>query len=131
VRPGSRIAKRQLLAEIRALRSGPNSATVELSELKSSAIYPLLEQYRRSVERFAPAGSLRRDSYQRFVSRAARLVLPRPGTAKSPRMGIPPLRTTANPEVSIVVPVYNPLGGAHGRLPAARLPSTARRPSTR
>ena len=121
-RRATRLEDRQetLLAEIRALRSGPNSATVELSELKSSAIYPLLEQYRRSVERFAPAGSLRRDSYQRFVSRAARLVLPRPGTAEVAEMGIPPLRTTANPEVSIVVPVYN-----HWELTVACLRSLA------
>ena len=104
----SRLEKRQeaLLAELRAVRNTPGAAAVELSELKSSAIYPLLEQYRRSVDRYAPIGSARRESYQRLVSRASHWVRPRvaPGPADP---GIPPLRTVADPEVSIIIPVYN------------------------
>jgi len=120
-RRAGRLEHRQeaLLADMRAIRSGPNSAAMELGEIKSSAIYPLLDQYRRSVERFAPAGSLRRDSYQRLVSRAARLVLPRSGQAPA-EVGIPPLRTAAEPEVSIIMPVYN-----HWELTVACLRSLA------
>lgn len=95
-----------VLTSLRAVRSDPGSPVAELQELKSSAIYPLLDQYRRSVERFAPAGSLRRANYQRFVSRAARLV-----SAKVSHVpvgtGIPPLATVAEPEVSVIIPAYN------------------------
>jgi GT2 family glycosyltransferase/glycosyltransferase involved in cell wall biosynthesis len=120
-RRAARLEHRQdtLLADMRAIRSGPNSAAMELAELKSSAIYPLMEQYRRSVERFAPAGSLRRDTYQRLVSRAARLALPRAGSAPA-EVGIPPLRTAGEPEVSIIMPVYN-----HWELTVACLRSLA------
>ena len=107
-RRAAHLERRQeaLLANIRTIRIDPGQAAAELNELKSSAIYPLLEQYRRSVERFAPAGSLRRESYQRLVSRAARLVLPR-SASSSAGGGIPPLPTVAEPEVTIILPVYN------------------------
>jgi GT2 family glycosyltransferase/SAM-dependent methyltransferase/glycosyltransferase involved in cell wall biosynthesis len=88
------------------MRGGSTPAAAELHELKSSAVYPLLEQYRRSVERFAPAGTLRRASYQRLVSRASHMVLPRASSSLN-GPGIPPLPTVAEPEVSIIVPVYN------------------------
>ena len=101
------------------MRGGASPAAAELHELKSSAIYPLLEQYRRSVERFAPAGTWRREGYQRFVSRAARMVLPRSDSSEV-EVGIPPLPTVAEPEVSIIVPVYN-----HWELTAACLRSLA------
>ena len=95
-----------ILASLRAIRSDPGSPMAELNELKSSAIYPLLDQYRRSVERFAPAGSLRRANYQRVVSRASHLVSAR--AARGPAgPGIPPLASVPEPEVSVVIPVYN------------------------
>jgi GT2 family glycosyltransferase/protein-L-isoaspartate O-methyltransferase/glycosyltransferase involved in cell wall biosynthesis len=96
-----------LLESLRSIRTSPGgSAAVELAELKSSAIFPLLDQYRRSVERFAPVGSIRRANYQRVVSRAARLMSSRVAPADA-GPGIPPLPTVAEPEVSIIIPVYN------------------------
>jgi GT2 family glycosyltransferase/SAM-dependent methyltransferase/glycosyltransferase involved in cell wall biosynthesis len=96
-----------LLESLRVARTNPQSAAMaELNEIKSSAIFPLLDQYRRSVERFAPVGSLRRANYQKVVSRAARLMSSRAAPApESP--GIPALPTVAEPEVSIIIPVYN------------------------
>jgi GT2 family glycosyltransferase/SAM-dependent methyltransferase len=116
-RRATHLERRQetLLANMR----GTSPAAAELHELKSSAIYPLLEQYRRSVERFAPAGTLRRESYQRLVSRAARLVMPRSDSSAA-EVGIPPIPTVAEPEVSIIVPVYN-----HWELTVACLRSLA------
>jgi GT2 family glycosyltransferase/SAM-dependent methyltransferase/glycosyltransferase involved in cell wall biosynthesis len=108
-RRAAHLERRQeaLLENLRVARSNPQSAAMaELSELKSSAIFPLLDQYRRSVERFAPLGSLRRANYQKLVSRAARVMLSRAAPAPT-GPGIPALPTVDNPEVSIVIPVYN------------------------
>ena len=48
-----------LLAGLRSARNGPAGAVAELNEIKSSAMFPVLDQYRRTVERSTPVGSVR------------------------------------------------------------------------
>jgi GT2 family glycosyltransferase/SAM-dependent methyltransferase/glycosyltransferase involved in cell wall biosynthesis len=101
-----------LLAELRGVRNSPDSVVGKLNELnaiKGSTIFSILEEYRSLLERVAPTGSPRRDSYGRVVASAARLVSPRRrSAAETP--GVPPLPTAAEPEVSIVLPIYNNWG---------------------
>ena len=108
-RRAAHLERRQevLLAGLRSARNGPAGAVAELNEIKKPAIFPLLDQYRRTVERYAPVGSVRRANYQRLVSRAG---LPRWPPRPCPdrrALGFSTLPTSDEPEVSIVIPVYN------------------------
>ncbi len=92
-----------VLADIRATRYALGASMAELDELKSGALFPLLERYRRSVERVAPAGSLRRRGYRRLIARAH-------GSSSSSESGlraVPSIRASSEPEVSIIIPVHN------------------------
>jgi len=103
-----RLEQRQkaVLFELRAARARSEASAAELNQIMGSPLFRLVGRYRRSVERHAPAGSVRRAVYRGLVARGVELIPARPiPTPAGPN--VPPVPMAAAPAVSIIVPVHD------------------------
>ena len=83
----------------------------ELALIKGSKLFRAARLYWGTLDRLAPSGSLRRFLYSRLAGTALRQPPPVAtdalATGVSVVVPVPPLPTAEEPEVSIVIPVYN------------------------
>ena len=106
--------QRRLVEALQAAKHAEATTTAQAGELaliKGSKLFRAARLYWGTLDRLAPSGSLRRSLYSRLAGTA----LPQPpplaadalATGVSVVVPVPPLPTADEPEVSIVIPVYN------------------------
>ena len=106
--------QRRLVEALQAAKRAEATITAQAGELaliKGSKLFRAARLYWGTLDRLAPSGSLRRSLYSRLAGTA----LPQPpplatdasATGVSVVVPVPPLPTADEPEVSIVIPVYN------------------------
>ena len=106
--------QRHLVEALQAAKRAEAVNTAQAGELvliKGSKLFRAARLYWGTLDRLAPSGSLRRSLYSRLAGTA----LPQPppvatdasATGVSIVVPVPPLPTADEPEVSIIIPVYN------------------------
>ncbi len=99
---------RALVEEVRRVRGETRAWQERALRLEQSAVFRVIGRYRRLVEQWAPAGTVRRRAYGRAVAQVRMLVRRPGGSAPSPTVaGVPTLPMALEPTVTIVIPVHN------------------------
>ena len=106
--------QRRLLEALEATKGDEVTTTAQAAELaliKESKLFRAARLYWGTLDRFVPPGSVRRLLYNRMAGTALASPAPEatalPGSATGPVPRVPPLPTADEPEVSVIIPVYN------------------------